>query len=204
MRGSLYIISAASGAGKTSLVSKLLERDGTIKVSISTTTRAVRPNEQDGINYHFVSVDAFQKLKEAGEFLEDAQVFDHFYGTSKDAVQALLADGKDVILEIDWQGAQQIRKILPDAVSIFILPPSLTELERRLTSRGTDSAEIIHRRMEAALDEMSHYDEFDYVLFNNNFDIALSQLHSIFIANRMRTIVQKDNHRNLIQSLLKQ
>lgn len=204
MRGSLYIISAASGAGKTSLVSKLLERDGTIKVSISTTTRAVRPSEEDGVNYHFVSTETFQKLKTQGEFLEDAQVFDHFYGTSKNAVQSLLADGKDVVLEIDWQGAQQIRALMPDAISIFILPPSLNELERRLTSRDTDSTEIIQRRMLSAVDEMSHYDEFDYVLFNNNFDIALNQLHSIFIANRMRICVQKDNHRNLIQSLLKQ
>ena len=202
MRGSLYIISAASGAGKTSLVSKLLEKDSNIKVSVSTTTRACRPGEQDGVNYHFVSVAEFQTLEHQGEFLECAQVFDNFYGTSKAAVETLLNDGKDVILEIDWQGAELVRKLIPEAISIFILPPSLTELERRLTGRGTDSEAVIARRMSAAISEMSHYIEFDYVVINNHFETALNQLHSIFTANRLRTCIQKDNHRSLIQSLL--
>lgn len=202
MQGSLYIISAASGAGKTSLVSKLLERDSTIKVSISTTTRAPRPGEEEGVNYHFVSVAEFQKLEHEGEFLECAQVFDNFYGTSKAAVEKLLSEGKDVILEIDWQGAQQVRQLMPDAISIFILPPSLSELERRLTGRATDDAEVIQRRMTAAVAEMSHYDEFDYLVINNHFDTAANQLHSIFMANRLRIGLQKDNHRNLIQALI--
>jgi len=202
MSGSLYIISAPSGAGKTSLVSKLIEMDSSIKVSVSSTTRAMRPGEEDGVNYHFLSVEQFQNKINQNDFLEHAQVFDNFYGTSKSAVEDQLKAGKDVILEIDWQGAQQVRKLIPDAISIFILPPSQEELHRRLTGRGTDSEEIINRRMQDAVSEMSHYDEFDYIVINNNFDLALKQLHSIFCSNRMKTKKQISQHKSLIESLI--
>ena len=180
MSGSLYIVSAPSGAGKTSLVSKLVELDSHIKVSVSSTTRPSRNGEVDGVNYHFLSVAQFEAKIAEGDFLEHAQVFDNYYGTSKSAVEEQLKAGKDVILEIDWQGAQQVRKLIPQAISIFILPPSLEELQRRLTSRGTDSDEVIARRMRDAVNEMSHYHEFDYIVINNHFETALKQLHSIF------------------------
>jgi len=202
MSGSLYIISAPSGAGKTSLVSKLIEQDSRIVVSVSSTTREMRPGEEDGVNYHFLNIEAFNEKIAQGDFLEHAQVFDNFYGTSKSAVEAQLEARKDVILEIDWQGAQQVRKLMPDAISIFILPPSLEELRKRLTNRGTDSQEIIERRMQDAVSEMSHYAEFDYIVINNHFDIALSKLQSIFIANRLRNEKQQAIHKNLIDALL--
>lgn len=202
MNGSLYIISAPSGAGKTSLVSKLLELDSKINVSISSTTRAKRPGEVDGVNYHFLSPESFQEKIEDGDFLEHAQVFDNFYGTSKTAVEEQLKSGKDVILEIDWQGAQQVRALIPDATTIFILPPSKEELLRRLTGRGTDSEEIIARRMKDAESEMSHYKEFDYIVINNNFDLALKQLHSIFMAGRLTQKSQIEYHKVLIQNLI--
>lgn len=201
MLGSLYIISAPSGAGKTSLVSKLLEKDDRIKVSISSTTRACRPGEKEGVNYHFLSVETFESKIAEDDFLEHAQVFDNFYGTSKSAVEAQLASGSDVILEIDWQGAQQVRQLIPEAISIFILPPSLAELEKRLTGRGTDSEEVIQRRMRDAQNEMIHYDEFDYIVINNHFDIALEELHSIFNANRLKQAQQASAHKNLIAAL---
>ncbi|MBN2865262.1 MAG: guanylate kinase [Thiotrichales bacterium] len=202
MNGSLYIISAPSGAGKTSLVSKLLELDSKINVSISSTTRAKRPGEVNGVNYHFLSPESFQEKIEDGDFLEHAQVFDNFYGTSKTAVEEQLKSGKDVILEIDWQGAQQVRALIPDATTIFILPPSKEELLRRLTGRGTDSEEIIARRMKDAESEMSHYKEFDYIVINNNFDLALKQLHSIFMAGRLTQKSQIEYHKVLIQNLI--
>lgn len=201
MLGSLYIISAPSGAGKTSLVSKLLEKDDRIKVSISSTTRACRPGEKEGVNYHFLSVETFESKIAEDDFLEHAQVFDNFYGTSKSAVEAQLASGSDVILEIDWQGAQQVRQLIPEAISIFILPPSLAELEKRLTGRGTDSEEVIQRRMRDAQNEMIHYHEFDYIVINNHFDIALEELHSIFNANRLKQAQQASAHKNLIAAL---
>lgn len=203
MQGSLYIISAPSGAGKTSLVGKLIEKDSLIKVSVSSTTRAIRPGEVDGVNYHFLSVTDFQEQVEQGQFLEHAQVFDHFYGTSQQAVQQQLDAGLDVILEIDWQGAQQIRTLMPDALSIFILPPSLTELHQRLSHRGTDSEDIIARRMRDAVSEMSHYNEFDYLVINNHFETALTELHAIFKANRLRLKQQQQAHNNLINALIK-
>lgn len=201
MSGSLYIVSAPSGAGKTSLVSKLLELDAHITVSVSSTTRAQRPGEKDGINYHFLDIDTFKTQIEAGNFLEHAEVFGNFYGTSKNTVQDQLHAGKDVILEIDWQGAQQVRELMPDAQSIFILPPSREELERRLRGRGTDSEEIIAGRMAEATSEMSHYNEFDYIVINNHFDTALKELHSIFKANRLRAGKQIGEHKNLIANL---
>ncbi|BBP47085.1 guanylate kinase [Thiosulfatimonas sediminis] len=202
MSGSLYIVSAPSGAGKTSLVNKLIEQDSHIMVSVSTTTRPQRAGEQDGINYHFSSVEGFQEKIEHGDFLEYAEVFGNYYGTSKSAVESQLKAGKDVILEIDWQGAQQIRKLMPQATSIFILPPSLEELHRRLNNRGTDSAEIIDGRMNEAVNEMSHYHEYDFIVINYHFEKALEELHSIFKAGRLTQKVQSQNHQNLINGLL--
>lgn len=202
MSGSLYIVSAPSGAGKTSLVSKLIEQDSRIVVSVSSTTRGIRPGEENGVNYHFLSVEAFNEKISEGDFLEHAQVFDNFYGTSKSAVEEQLSARKDVILEIDWQGAQQVRKLMPEAISIFILPPSKEELRKRLTNRGTDSEETIERRMQEAVSEMSHYDEFDYIVVNNNFEIALNKLQSIFTANRLSKAKQANIHKNMIDALL--
>ncbi|WP_024852095.1 guanylate kinase [Hydrogenovibrio kuenenii] len=202
MTGSLYIISAPSGAGKSSLVSKLLERDQHIQVSVSTTTRQARPGEEDGVNYFFVTVDAFKQKIEQNDFLEYAEVFDNFYGTSKSIVESKLSEGKDVILEIDWQGARQVKSLFPNAISIFILPPSLSELNKRLKGRGTDSEEVITSRMSKAVSEMSHFDEFDYVVINNHFETALMELHSIFLANRLRRHIQRQKHQNMINELL--
>lgn len=202
MRGSLYIVSAPSGAGKTSLVGKLIELDSRIRVSISSTTRDKRPGEENGVNYHFLSIEAFQAKIAQGDFLEHAQVFDNFYGTSQSSVESQLNSGKDVILEIDWQGAQQVKALMPNAISIFILPPSLKELKKRLTGRGTDSDEIIERRMADAVSEISHYNEFDYLVINNNFDIALKELHSIFSSGRLTLAKQVEAHNNLIQAML--
>lgn len=202
MRGSLYIVSAPSGAGKTSLVGKLVELDSRIRVSVSSTTRDIRPGEEDGINYHFLSIEEFKVKISQGDFLEHAQVFDNFYGTSQSSVENQLNSGKDVILEIDWQGAQQVRELMPNAISIFILPPSLKELKKRLTGRGTDSDEIIERRMADAVSELSHYNEFDYIVINNNFDIALKELHSIFSSGRLTQARQVEAHNSLIQAML--
>lgn len=204
MQGSLYIVSAPSGAGKTSLVGKLIEADSSIVVSISSTTRDMRPGEENGVNYHFLSVEEFNEKIQQNDFLEHAQVFDNFYGTSKSSVEEQLNNGKDVILEIDWQGAQQVRELMPEATSIFILPPSREELLRRLQGRGTDSEEIIARRMQDAESEMSHYNEFDYIVINNNFDIALQELHSIFTSRRLTREKQVVAHKNLITGLLDQ
>lgn len=202
MRGSLYIVSAPSGAGKTSLVGKLIELDSRIRVSVSSTTRDIRPGEENGVNYHFLSIEEFQARISQGDFLEHAQVFDNFYGTSQSSVENQLSSGKDVILEIDWQGAQQVRELMPNAISIFILPPSLTELKKRLTGRGTDSYEIIERRMADAVSELSHYNEFDYIVINNNFDIALKELHHIFSSGRLTQTRQVEAHNSLIQAML--
>lgn len=201
MKGSLYIISAASGVGKTSLVTKLLEIDNAIQVSLSTTTRATRTGEENGVDYHFVTIEDFKNKVAKGEFLEHAQVFDNFYGTSKLAVEQALKEGKDVILEIDWQGAEQVRKNMPNNISIFILPPSLTELNRRLTKRGTDSQIIIDKRMSEAVAEMQHYAEFDYLIINNNFEVALKEMHTIFLANRLNITNQTASHANLVKEL---
>lgn len=177
--GQLYVVAAPSGAGKTSLVRALLAQESSVRFSISYTTRKQRPTEQDGRDYFFVDKAKFEKMVAAGEFLEHAQVFDNYYGTSKAQVQALLAQGANVILEIDWQGAQQIRKVMPECRSIFILPPSREELERRLRSRGTDDEAVIQRRLRDAVSDMSHWSEFDYVVVNNDFEKALSELKSI-------------------------
>ena len=202
MKGSLYIISAPSGAGKTSLVSKLIEADSSIVVSISSTTREMRPGEKEGVNYHFLTIDAFNEKIAEGDFLEHAKVFDNYYGTSQSSVEHQLSTGKDVILEIDWQGAQQVRQLMTDVKTIFILPPSREELQRRLTGRGTDSVEIIQKRMDEAVSEMSHYAEFDFIVINNNFDIALKQLHSIFCSQRLLRSKQTEAHKSMLEALL--
>ncbi|MEY3037975.1 MAG: hypothetical protein RL143_542 [Pseudomonadota bacterium] len=201
-QGTLYIISAPSGAGKTSLVKALLEQDAKVRVSVSHTTRAPRDGEVDGVAYNFVSLAEFDQVIDAGQFLEYAEVFTNKYGTSKLWVEEQLAAGIDVILEIDWQGAQQVREKMPNALSIFILPPSRAELERRLTGRGTDSAEIIAGRMAQAESEMSHFGEFDYLVINDQFDEALNQLQAIFTANRLKMGVQTAVQKSLLEDLL--
>ena len=200
--GRLYIISAPSGAGKTSLVAALLKADSTIEVSVSHTTRKSRPGEQDGINYHFVDVQSFEKLISEDAFLEHAKVFDNYYGTSRAWIESRLAAGQDVILEIDWQGAQQVRKIMPDAMSIFILPPSKDALRSRLMGRGQDSEEIIERRMSEAESESSHYGEYDYLVINDDFDVALADLVSIFRAQRLLTGQQRIRNGKILTGLL--
>jgi len=200
--GMLYIISAPSGAGKTSLVKALIEQLDGAEVSVSHTTRAMRPGEVDGSDYHFVSEQQFLGKVGQGEFLEHAQVFDNFYGTSRLTVEERLAQGMDVILEIDWQGAAQVRKQMPDCLSIFILPPSRDELERRLKGRRQDSEEIIARRMQDAVNEMSHYPEFDYLVINDDFEQALSELKAILTGNRMRLERQEKHHEQLLADLV--
>ncbi|MGZ4957801.1 MAG: guanylate kinase [Methylomonas sp.] len=200
--GKLYIISAPSGAGKTSLVKQLLAQTEKLAVSVSHTTRAMRAGEQHGVDYFFVSVDSFKDMIEHQAFLEHAQVFDNFYGTAQRSVEDNLAQGLDVILEIDWQGAQQVRRMLPDAVSIFILPPSIEVLRQRLQNRGQDPDEVIARRMRDAVTEMSHYPEFDYLIVNDDFNTALNQLKSIVIANRLLQNRQQQLLEPLLQNLL--
>ncbi|MDQ5907940.1 MAG: Guanylate kinase [Pseudomonadota bacterium] len=200
--GTLYIIAAPSGAGKTSLVKRLVETMPGIAVSISHTTRPPRPGEQDGVHYYFTSLAAFEAMIAEDAFLEHAQVFGNRYGTSRAVVQALLADGLDVILEIDWQGARQVREWLPDSESIFILPPSREALRQRLASRGQDSVEVINQRMAASLNELSHYAEFDYLVINDQFAEALRALRAILIAHRQRRTVQLERQRELLQLLL--
>jgi guanylate kinase len=200
--GLLYIISAPSGAGKTSLVKQLVAQTTDLVVSISHTTRPKRAKEADGIDYFFISTDQFQEMVERQAFLEHAQVFDNFYGTAQQTVEQSLKQGKDVILEIDWQGAQQVRKLRPDCVSIFILPPSIEILRFRLENRGQDNEETITRRMREAVAEMSHYAEFDYMLVNDDFDLALQQLKSIIYANRLLQIRQQRLLEPLLVNLL--
>ncbi|WP_308570447.1 guanylate kinase [uncultured Haemophilus sp.] len=204
-QGNLYILSAPSGAGKSSLIAALLgKNNGSRKmVSISHTTRAPRPGETDGVHYYFVSVDEFERLIEKGHFLEYAKVFGgNYYGTSLPAIEENLAKGIDVFLDIDWQGAQQIRQKVPSVKSIFILPPSLTELERRLVGRGQDSKEVIDERMSKAIGEISHYDEYDFVIVNDDFEQALADLQSILQSERLTLDYQRNENRQLIASLL--
>ncbi|MGR4070459.1 guanylate kinase [Halomonas sp. LR3S48] len=201
-QGTLFIISAPSGAGKTTLVRELIESLDGIQVSVSHTTRARRRGEVDGVNYHFVEVAEFEAMIARGEFFEHARVFDNFYGTARPAVEALLEAGQDVILEIDWQGARQVRERMPDAVSIFILPPSRDELERRLSSRGTDEHATIARRMRDAVSEMSHYDEYDYLVINDDFTTALRELQSLVISRRLSLARVQEAHGPLLSALL--
>ncbi|MBF8721840.1 guanylate kinase [Pseudomonas guariconensis] len=200
--GTLYIVSAPSGAGKTSLVTALTKDDQQIRVSVSHTTRAMRPGEQHGVNYHFVKHDEFKALIEQGDFLEHAEVFGNFYGTSRSALQQTLEQGYDLILEIDWQGAQQVRKLMPEALSVFILPPSQQALRQRLDNRGQDSEAIIEGRMKEAVSEMIHYDEYDYVIINDDFDVALKELKAVFVANRLLLKKQQERHQALLEQLI--
>lgn len=186
--GTLYILSAPSGAGKSSLAKALAGTVARLGVSVSHTTRAPRPGEVHGEHYFFVSVEEFQRLVAAGEFLEHARVFDHFYGTSRAAVERVLALDQDVLLDIDWQGARRIKALMPHARSIFILPPSRAELERRLRARAQDSDATIARRMLAASEEMRHYTEFDYVIVNDDFAAALADLHAIVTGKAPRAL----------------
>ena len=200
--GTLFIFSAPSGAGKTSLVKALLDTTGYIGVSVSHTTRAPRPGEADGKDYHFVSKEEFQQLVSEDAFLEHAQVFDNFYGTSQRWVESELEAGRNVILEIDWQGAQQVRRKLPQAHSIFILPPSREALRQRLTQRGQDHDEVIDQRMAEAEAEMSHYVEFDSLVINDTFEHALEDLRAIVRSYRLQTSAQQARYNELLQALL--
>lgn len=201
MTGQLYIVAAPSGAGKTTLV-KLLLAEEPISLSISHTTRAPRDGEQNGVAYHFIDVETFSQMIEAGDFLEWAEVHGNFYGTSQAWIRAQLAAGKDVLLEIDWQGAQQVRKLFPQAVGVFVLPPSMEELTRRLTGRGTDSSAVIARRLAAAQDEMRHVGEFDYVIINDDLQQALTDLIAVVRAGKCSLSAQKQRHAELFSRLI--
>ena len=200
--GCLLIVSAPSGAGKSSLLRELLAQDQRLCVSVSHTTRAMRPGEQNGVHYHFVDVPTFQQLLTEGVFLEHAQVFDNYYGTSEQALRGQLAEGKDVVVEIDWQGARQVRKRFSDAISIFIAPPSIQALRERLGDRGQDSEEIIGRRMADARSEMSHYDEYDYLVINDDFQQAQKDLLNIVAAQRLRLVYQQRIQTDLLDRML--
>ncbi len=200
--GTLFTVSAPSGAGKTSLVEALAQIDGKVCISISHTTRPMRPGEQDGVNYHFVTEAAFQEMLARTAFLEHARVYDHFYGTSQDWVEKQLRSGVHVILEIDWQGAQQIKRQRPDSVSIFILPPSRAALQQRLTNRGQDDAAVIAQRMSQAADEISHYPEADFIVVNDDFEQALIELQCIVDSQGLRTESQIVRHQGLLTELL--
>jgi len=202
MAGNLYVVAAPSGAGKTTLVRLLLEKEPEVHLSISHTTRAPRPGEENGREYHFVAVDHFRGMISRDEFLEWAEVHGNFYGTSKKWISDQLAADRDVLLEIDWQGAQQVRKLFPEAIGIFILPPSMEELTRRLTGRGTDSAEVIERRLAAAQAEMRHVDEFDYVIINDLLDRALDDLRAVVRASRLGFAAQSARHAALFERLI--
>ena len=199
--GTLYIVSAPSGAGKTSLVKALVDTQPQARVSVSHTTRAMRPGEVDGVNYHFVSREDFLARLERNEFLEHAEVFGNLYGTSQRWLEDTLAEGFDLILEIDWQGAQQVRRLMPQAKSIFILPPTQEALRQRLNNRGQDSDEIIDKRMREAVSEMSHYVEYDYLVINDDFAHALIDLQSIFRANQLIQKTQQQRHARLLGEL---
>lgn len=200
--GTLFIVSAPSGAGKTSLVAALVQKVPGLRISVSHTTRPCRPGEVDGVNYHFIDREAFLAKVEAGRFLEHAEVFGNLYGTSQDWVESMLAEGQDVILEIDWQGAAQVRRLLPDAVSIFILPPSVEVLAQRLRNRGSDENEVIAQRLAGAREEMSHYPEFDFLVINDDFQNALEDLGAIVAAQRLTQRRQQARLGAMLQNLL--
>ncbi len=206
-QGSLYLISAPSGAGKTSLVNALLAQPVSsigagLCVSVSHTTRAMRPGEQDGVDYHFVDRATFQAMIAAGDFLEHAEVYGNYYGTSRRWVEQRLAQGWDVILEIDWQGAEQVQRLMPASIGIFVLPPSRDTLEERLTRRGQDKPEVIADRMAKAVSEMSHYGQADYLVINDDFATALADLQAIFRSNQLKKDVQQARNAGLLASLL--
>lgn len=202
MRGTLYIVAAPSGAGKSSIVNACLARDGNIRLSISFTSRNPRPGERHAEHYHFIGRDEFQRMIDAGDFFEHALVHGDWKGTARQSVEPQLAEGRDVLLEIDWQGARQVREKVPDAVSIFILPPSRAALEERMRKRGQDSEAVMAQRLAAAREEMSHFDEFDYVIVNEHFDTAVAEMCAIFVASRLRRQAQAQRHADLIAALL--
>jgi len=202
MAGNLYVVAAPSGAGKTTLVRLLLEAEPAVHLSISFTTRQPRPGEQNGREYHFVDVAAFKAMVARQEFLEWAEVHGNFYGTSKKWIADQLVADADVLLEIDWQGAQQVRELFPEAIGVFILPPSMEELERRLTGRGTDAADVIARRLAAAQAEMRHVGEFDYVIINNQLEEALLDLRAVVRASRLQCVAQQARHAALFDRMI--
>jgi guanylate kinase len=202
IRGRLFVIAAPSGAGKTSLVKALLQRKPELHVSISYTTRRKRATEENGREYHFVSAEDFLRLRDQGEFLEHAQVFDNYYGTGRRPVETELAQGNNVVLEIDWQGAQQVRRAMPDCVTIFILPPSRKSLEDRLRNRQTDSDEVIARRLQDAVGDMSHWREFSYVVVNDDFEKAVTELASIVAGRGEHLRADRPELRGLIAELV--
>ncbi|MGE5471727.1 MAG: guanylate kinase [Bacteroidota bacterium] len=202
MAGNLYVVAAPSGAGKTTLVRMLLASEPEVHLSISFTTRAPRPGEENGREYHFVDEATFRAMIERQEFLEWAEVHGNFYGTSKKWIADRLAADADVLLEIDWQGAQQVRQLFPQAIGIFILPPSMAELERRLTGRGTDAADVIARRLAAAQAEMRHVGEFDYVIINNQLEEALLDLRAVVRASRLQFAAQAARHAALFDRMI--
>jgi guanylate kinase len=192
--GVLYVVSAPSGAGKTSLVKALLKGDPAIRLSVSFTTRAPRPGESDGRDYHFVDRSRFQHMLADGEFLEHAEVYGNFYGTSKGSISRDLSQGRDVLLEIDWQGAAQVKAHFPNAASVFVLPPSFNALRTRLAGRAQDSSEVIERRLAAAANDVSHADAFDYIIVNDDFDVAVADLLALTRAVRLQTARQLPRH----------
>ena len=198
----LFIIAAPSGCGKTSLVKALIEKVDNLCVSVSHTTRDARPGEEHGKNYFFVSKEVFNEISNNDGFIESAQVFDNYYGSAKQTVKDLLEQGYDVILEIDWQGAQQVKKSFTDAIGIFILPPSISALAERLTGRGQDDQSIIDRRMQDAVSEMQHFDEFDYLVINDDFNIALNDLTHIIYTQRLSLSQQTQQHQDLLKQLI--
>lgn len=200
--GTLFTISAPSGAGKTSLVSALVESTADISVSVSHTTRPMRLGEQDGADYHFVDESTFEKMIIGGEFLEQARVFNNCYGTAQAWVEARLAEGKDVILEIDWQGAEQVRRLIPESLSIFVLPPSRSALASRLQNRGQDEPAIIAQRLSEATEEMSHYANADFLVVNDDFSTALKEICAVVLAKRLSSVKQRHRHRHLLEELL--
>ncbi len=202
MRGTLFIVAAPSGAGKSSLVNAVLARMPGISLSISYTSRAPRPGERHAQHYHFIGVDEFQKMIVAGDFFEHALVHGDYKGTARQSVEPQLAADQDVLLEIDWQGARQVRAAMPEALSVFILPPSREALQARMRARGQDSEEVIVRRLAAAREEMSHYAEFDFVVVNEDFETAVTEMQAIFQASRLRRAAQAERHVGLIAGLL--
>ncbi len=202
MSGLLFVVSAASGTGKTSLVKALLERVSNLHVSVSHTTRPQRPGELEGVHYHFTSQKEFLAQVEQAGFIEYAEVFGNYYGTSQDTVKQQLAKGHDVLLEIDWQGAEQVRRLFPESKQIFILPPSQFDLRQRLSNRGTDSVEVIEHRLSCAVEDMQQFINFDYVIINDDFNKALNDLASVIIANRLVLTQQAERHQDMIQKLI--
>ena len=202
MSGLLFVVSAASGTGKTSLVKALLERVNNLHVSVSHTTRGQRPGELDGVHYHFSTKEDFLNLVNEGGFIEYAEVFGNYYGTAQATVKEQLTKGHDVLLEIDWQGAQQVRRLFPESKQIFILPPSQFDLRERLSNRGTDAVDVIEHRLSCAVEDMQQYSNFDYIIINDDFNKALHDLEAVIIANRLTLSQQANRHEKLIQQLI--